>query len=143
MMLSSAAAAQTVDGTSPGRIAQILQAEGYKALVTTDSEGDPKIDSGSHGVSWSIFFYGCTGSRNCRSVQFAAAFDMRDGISPEIINRFNRNKRYTRAYYDTEFDPFLEYDVNLDGGVSEANFADSLDIWNIILGDFIEEIGWE
>jgi len=138
----SVASAQTIDGTSPRAIVDILQGEGYRASLTTDRYGDPKIDSSSQGVNWSIWFYDCTNNRDCRSIQYAASFDLSDGISPNVLNDFARENRYGRVYYDQEFNPYIELDANLAGGVSRANFIDTLQTWGIVLGDFLVAIDW-
>jgi hypothetical protein len=136
-----AALFKTVDATDPARLAEILRDEGYRAKVERDDVGDPKISSSSQGVDWTIFFYDCDGDR-CKSIQFAIAFDTEDGVPLELVNRWNRDNRFAKAYLDDENDPFLEYDVNLVGGVTRNNFADTLGLWEGLLGNFMRHIDW-
>ncbi len=137
------AAAQTVDGTDPERIAGILRDMGYKALLTTDQVGDPKIESKANGNDFSIYFYGCDKGINCKAIQFAAGFDLADGTSLDVINDWNAKNRFGRAYLDDEADPFVELDVNLDfGGVTETNLRDTIDWWDVVMAAFVEHIGF-
>ena len=136
------AAAQGIDATDPEAIAALLRAEGYTARVGADSHGDPKIDSGSQGADWILFFYGCTENRDCQSVQFYAGFDLAEGLPVERLNDWNRGNRFGRAYADADGDPIIEFDVNLAGGVSEANLRDTVGLWSAVLRGFMRHIGW-
>ena len=53
---------------------------------------------------------------------------------------FNVDNRWAKVYLDEDSDPRLEMDANLYGGVSVANFQDTLDWWIIVMNDFIEFI---
>jgi hypothetical protein len=131
-----------IDATSPQAIANLMQQAGYRAVVTTDNIGDPKIESSAAGADFSIYFYGCENGQNCLSVQFSSGYDMPNGVSLQLINDWNATKRFSFAYLDNENDPFLNYDVNLYAGVSEQNFLESLSLWDTILADFHTHIDW-
>jgi Putative bacterial sensory transduction regulator len=131
-----------VDATSPQVIANLMQQAGYRAVVTTDNVGDPKIESSAAGADFSIYFYGCENARNCLSIQFSSGYDMPNGVSLQTVNDWNATKRFSFAYLDNENDPFLSYDVNLYGGVTEQNFLESLALWDTILADFHTHIDW-
>lgn len=137
-----AALAQTVDGSDPAQLVQILQNEGYRAKLEKDNVGDPKIVSSSQGVDWSIFFYDCTDGMHCASIQFSIGFNTENGVPLELMNGWNKENRYARAFVDDEKDPFLKFDVNLDGGVNKANFVDTLTLWETLLADFMKHINW-
>lgn len=137
-----APAGPMIDARNAQAILAVLQGLGYRALLNADSDGDPRIDSASQGVNWSMYFYGCTNGVDCQSVQYSAGFNLRNGIAMQTINTWNRTKRYGKSWIDDENDPYLEMDINLDGGVTEANFRDSLDIWNEILADYLVHIDW-
>ena len=63
-------------------------------------------------------------------------------MTMDQVNTWNREFRFGKVYLDDENDPFLEMDVNLDYGVSEGNFLDTLDWWTVVLGRFEEYIDW-
>lgn len=46
------------------------------------------------------------------------------------------------THIDSEKDPFLKSDVNIDKGVSDANFLDNFKLWFRMMKDIEAEIGW-
>ncbi len=129
-----------VDATDPAVLASLIQDLGYKAKLTTDSVGDPMISSSAHGYDFDVFFYDCTDNANCRAIQFSASFDMTDGMSLTRAEDFNRDKRWVKVYLNDESDPRIEMDYNLYGGVSVANFNDTVDWWQVMMQQFIDYI---
>lgn len=140
VMLAAPLAAQQVDATDPGRLAQIIQNLGYKARVETDSIGDPMLASSAGGTDFSIYFYGCSDNVACKSVLFKVGYDLSAGTTLENVNEWNETSLFGRAYLDDDMDPWLEMAVNLDGGVSQANFEDTYDWWEVIIQQFEEHI---
>jgi len=128
----------TVDARNVDEILSIARGFG-DAQIDKDSGGDPMIRGRIEGVSYRVFFYGCTQNRDCRNIQFYAGWDA-EGITVERLNEWNRNKRFGGAYLDGENDPILEMDVNLDYGVTRKNLEDTFDWWRVILGEFTKEV---
>lgn len=119
----------------------LLQAEGYKAV--DDSTADRlSIESAAEGVRFHVQFFGCDAGKDCQSVQFWSAFDMNSGIDIQRVNDWNRDKRYGKAYIDTEKDPFLEMDVNMTGGISMESAKENLGLWITVLDEFQDHIDW-
>ena len=141
--LAAPAQAQMVTASKPETVIKALQAEGYAAKLEKDGEGDPMIVSSADGVPFRVHFYGCTGGKDCATVQFSAGYD-REGETPlTLINDWNRDKRFGRAFLDKEGDPYLQMDVDLDGGgVSNALFVDNFEFWVTIKQGFEKHIGW-
>lgn len=134
------AAAQNV-GADLQTISGIISAEGYKAKVSTE-DGGPHIISESSGSPFAVIMMGCTENRNCTTVQFYAGFTKK-GVSLEVINKWNAEKRFGRAYLDDAGDPVIEMDLNLDeGGVARANFVDNLGVWVELMAAFKDHIDW-
>ena len=137
------AQAQMVRAQDPASLVRALQGAGYAARLGTDKVGDPLITSGASGTTFQIFFYNCTNNRQCATVQFHSGYDLRNPVSLERINEWNRSQRFGRAYLDKENDPILEMDVDLDdGGLSTALFIDNLEFWTSVLGNFERHIGY-
>lgn len=129
--------------SQPQVLSTYLQDRGYRALLETDSQGDPVIRSSAAGVDFSIYFYGCDGGQNCTTISFSAGFDLIDGTTAEVMNEWNRANRFAYAYIDDEGDPFLNYDVTFaDGGLPPATFGSAIDIWDARLSDFLQHIDW-
>ena len=137
------AQAQMVRAQDPGTIVRALQDSGYTAQLGTDKVGDPMITSGVGGTTFQIFFYNCTDNRECATVTFHSGYDLRDPVTLDRINEWNRSKRFGRAHLDGEDDPILEMDVDLDdGGLSTLLFIDNIEFWSSVLGDFERFIGF-
>lgn len=131
-----------IDASSEQLIADFLQKEGYQAKLEVLDDGEPVIRSSEAGSDFSIYFYDCTNGTNCKTIQFFTAYDLDNGMTMDQVNTWNREFRFGKVYLDDENDPFLEMDVNLDYGVSEGNFLDTLDWWTVVLGRFEEYIDW-
>lgn len=145
-VLGVSAGAQSDDNvlaSDPARIAGLLQDAGYRAQLTNDSDGDPMIKSAAAGSDFTIFFFNCTDGKNCKTIQFFAGFDKAQPMEVDVVNRWNREKRFGKAYLDDEGDPLLEMDLNLDfGGISLNNFRDNLKVWESLLAEFKTAIDW-
>lgn len=137
------ARAQMVRAQDPGSVARSLQQGGYAAKPDTDKVGDPMITSGVNGSTFQVYFYNCTDHKNCATVQFRSGYSLKQRVSLERINEFNRSQRFGRAYLDKEGDPILEMDVDLDdGGLSQALFIDNVEFWETVLSKFEKHIGY-
>jgi hypothetical protein len=129
-----------VDATNPEKLVRVLQSAGYRAQLDVDSVGDPLIKGSLSRSNYSIFFYGCTNNKDCRDVIFTTAY--RVSVSLSLMNEWNKQKRYTRAYQDNDGEAVLEMTVNLYQGVSRENFLDSVDWWQRYLEDFEKHINF-
>jgi hypothetical protein len=141
--LAAPAGAQMVRAQDPQSVVQALQGAGYAASLGVDKVGDPMVTSGVSGTTFQIFFYNCTNHRECATVQFHSGYDLTTAPELASMNEWNRKKRFGRAYLDSENDPILEMDVDLDdGGLSPALFIDNIEFWASILGEFERHIGF-
>jgi hypothetical protein len=129
------AAQSLVDATDPAAIAEI--ARGYGAVeVTTDAVGDPMLRGRMEGVQYLVLFYGCEAGRNCTNIQFQAAWVNNGSTTEQDLEAWNRDNRFGKAHMDAEYDPIIQWDVNLFGGVSRANLDDTFDWWRVVLDKF-------
>lgn len=130
--------------SDPQGLATLMRDAGFRTLLTTDAQGDPRIISATSVVTFSVYFYGCTANENCQSIQFSAGFDLKEGMTADQLNDWNTSKRYAKTYLDAESDPYVQMDINLaHGGVSQMNMLYSLAIWNRLLSDFIRYVDWK
>ena len=137
------AQAQMVKAQDPQSLVKALQNAGYAAKLGTDKVGDPMITSGVSGTTFQIYFYNCTNHKACATVQFHSGYDLKNPVSLERINEWNRGQRFARAFLDKEDDPILQMDVDLDdGGVSTLLFIDNIEFWASLLGAFEKHIGY-
>ena len=146
MLLASTFAAhaqsQTViDGNATDEILNIARGYGSAALET-QSTGNPKISGRIEGVAYQVFFLNCTDNVNCEDLNFYAGF-LDNKQTLEAINAWNRDKRFGRAYLDGDLDAVIEFDVNLQDGVTRDNVDANFAVWSLILGQYKEYIGFK
>ena len=130
-----------VDATQPEKLASLIRDLGYRAAVEQDDAGDPMIRSSAGGSDFLIYFYGCEGGKQCRTVLFQVGYDLESGTTGDVIEEWNETVLFGRAYLDEEADPWLEMPVNLFGGVNRKNFADTFDWWETVIAGFERHIG--
>lgn len=134
-------AIESVDATDPEKLASLIRDLGYRATVEQDDAGDPMISSSAGGSDFHIYFYGCEGGGQCRTLLFQVGYDLESGTTVDVVEDWNENVLFGRAYLDEEADPWVEMPVNLFGGVNRANFEDTFDWWEVVLDDFERHIG--
>lgn len=137
------AIAELLDGSDPIAIVNVMQKEGYRAKLTEDFLGDPKIEGRMGKTEFGIFFYGCVDGEECDSIQFSVGYDLTEGMGLDQANEWNSSKRLSAVNLDEEMDPFLQMDVILDGGVTPENFIRTLETWHISMDEFEDFIGWQ
>jgi hypothetical protein len=141
LSIGGAASAQQVTAADPQSIIAALQSGGYKAVLGKDGSGDPRIESAASGAKFVVTFYGCTKNAACKTVTLYAGWSG-GKATPEQINEWNKNRRFSRAYIDKDGDPVIEFDIDLDdGGMSQALFIDNVQFWESAIGGFKKHLG--
>jgi hypothetical protein len=124
-------------GVTAREVADVLQAEGYKAEIGVDGVGDPKITSAAEGKTFIVLFYGCKEGR-CVAYQMHAGFDVATSPGLAKINEWNRKNRFGRAFLDTEDDPIVEMDVDTEKGFTTEAISNNLATWLAVLSNFVK-----
>lgn len=127
------------DASDPPGLTRFMSALGYAAELTRDGEGQPLIRGRVSRTDYVIQFYECENRTFCNSVQFAAAAPAIATAALEGVNAFNSRWRYGRASLDGA-ELRLQFDVNLDAGVTASNLEDTLDIWRRLVEIFEREL---
>lgn len=120
------------------QIAQVLRAAGYRAEVMGEAGEDRYIVTGTGGTNFTIHMYGCDeAGAACKTVMFYAWFEADPTPSLEAMNSYTAMRRWGRFYIDSEGDPVIEMDIDLeDGGMSPELFIDNVEYWDLALNDF-------
>jgi len=142
LVLTGGAFAQTlITGADTDEILNV--AKGYgAATLTTQSNGDPQITGKIDGIAYQVYFSNCTDNANCEDLNFYAGFlDLKPTL--EVINDWNFNKRFSRAYLDQDKDACVEMDVDLVAGVTPEYLDGQFNVWNLILTQFSEHVGYK
>ena len=134
-MAQKAAGAALLKGADPQAILDIVKGFGSSELGK-DAKGDPRITGRMEGTKYTLVFYGCKANVDCKAVQFIAAWQLKDKLPLERMNIYNNERRFGKALLDKDGDPRVELDVNLAGGVTRANFEDTVDWWKATLVQF-------
>ena len=108
------------------------------ASLGETNDGEPQIEGTVDGINYFIWFYGCQSVRGdgCSSIQYSAAFNT-DGIASTTLNAWNRDFRYGSAYLLDDGTLVIQWSVNLDGGVSADNLADTMGLWRDTIDAFL------
>ncbi len=127
-----------LDGSRVEDILNLALARG-PATLESQANGAPRIAGSIDGVPYQLFFLNCTES--CEDLNFYAGF--RD-IKPtmDAVNAWNRDKRFGNAYLDADLDAVIEFDVNVEYGVSPDNLGAAFALWTLLLGEFAEYVGY-
>jgi hypothetical protein len=124
-----------VTGMDIDRIAQIAGAYGPATRQPDDDQG-PWIRGEMDGTIYTISFLNCQNGANCTSVQFRAWWNSEGAHTLEMMNDWNRQRRFSDAYLDSRGNATIEFDVNLAGGVTAVNFDDTVQWWRAVLREF-------
>lgn len=136
-----ALAQSVIDGSKVDEIVTI--ARGYGA-ATLESQGDgnPRIAGNIKGVPYYVFFKNCAEQAACEDINFYAGFA---NVKPtmDALNAWNRDKRFGKAYLDADLDAAIEYDVNLEYGVTRENLDAAFGLWSVLLVQYTEYVGYK
>ncbi len=140
--VDAAVADGLITGSRIGLIVDALEKAGFEVEVTKDKDGGPRIASTDKEQPFSIHFYGCTDGLDCGYIQFLNGWNLKNGTTAVTIEQWNSDQIWGQAFRDSDKDPWLGLTVNLRGGVTPENFADTIEWWAKILQDFQDHIGW-
>ena len=91
-----------------------------------------------------IFFYSCE-TDVCGDIQYAASFS-NDTITPDLINSWNRDRRFLKAFYmpaeaDREATGVVQYDVLMEGNDVEQ-LTEHTALWLDLVAAFGTTVGY-
>lgn len=135
----------TVSAGDPEGIAKLLRERGQTAILTIDEFNDPLIETSTGNADYSVWFYGCTAHRDCRSILLRATRMSPGRASYEAMNSWNADQRWTKVYSADVNAAVLEMDVSFRAGsmsaaMSAEAFSSVLDIWDGSLEQFVRFI---
>lgn len=143
LALPQAALAQLggmITGLDVDRTVELARAYGQAERRFDDAEDGPWIRAEMDGVIYTITFLNCSGGTDCTSLQFRAWWESDGAHTVEQMNAWNRDRRFSAAYLDVNNNATVEFDVNLAGGVTAVNLDDTLQWWQVVLREFLNEV---
>ena len=128
-------------GITPGEMEALLKAGSYR-YERVEEGGSVYFHLRLAGLMAVLFLQDCR-EGSCESLLLYAGFSTDNPPSLELVNEWNREKRFSRAYLDEEGDPVLEADLDLAGGVADGAIRAFLDLFEENLRAFAAWIGLE
>lgn len=134
MAAFSAHAEDLISQTTAQQMGNILKQNSFAVTdVGLTSDGNPQVMAKFDQTVFQVLFYDCNTSNpvRCTRIQLRADYNA-PTIQFEPLNDYNAAWVFGKAYrYQTDggFGASIEYAINLEGGVSQANLKSSLDIW--------------
>ena len=141
LALAGTAQAQSITGADTAEI--LNAARGYGAATLTEqSNGDPQITGKINGISYQVYFRNCTDGAECEDLNFYLGFlDLKPSL--DVINDWNLNKRFSRAYLDQDLDACVEMDLDLVKGVSAEYLDSQFGLWSMVVEQFSDHVGYK
>ncbi|WP_237152492.1 YbjN domain-containing protein [Oryzibacter oryziterrae] len=130
----------TFDAQSPKSVALAMQDLGYKAELDQNDNGEPIIQGRIARANYTMIFQGCTHKKDCLHILFLAWWDV-DTKTDHLpaVNDWNRDHVMGRAFLNKDEDSIgFDFALATVGGMTRDTFADNLQWWGDILGDFYQ-----
>lgn len=133
-----AAPRPAASGVSPAAVIAWLTTQGLTAGALQNDQGRQFVRVDADGLAWLLFFQSCENGL-CSDVQFTTGVS-NAAVTPEVINGWNRDRRFLKAIYEAPEgtnppSAVVQYDVLLNGSGPEQ-LADHLSIWRGLLPEF-------
>ena len=131
-------------GVSIEAVRAWLISKGGQVSEINRQDGETWISINDSPLSWVIFFYSCEADV-CGDIQYAASFS-NPGISQAMINDWNRDQRFLKAYFIPAADGRdntggVQYDVLMQGGDVEQ-LTDHTALWLDLVAAFGATVGY-
>jgi hypothetical protein len=126
--------AQGIDRITAPQMAGLLRSLGHQAeVVQENNRTRVRTEIGNRRVS--VYFYACN-EAGCQSIQYRALFQRNQRFTLAFVNAWNYEKRFAKAYLDSDGDLVLEWDVDFDGGVTVNFMTESVNTFQTMLRAF-------
>ncbi|MCR8724222.1 YbjN domain-containing protein [Frigidibacter sp. ROC022] len=137
-----APAFEVVLANDPVGIQQAMMNAGYRAELTTDDQGNPKIIGTASKSTYWILFLDCQASSGCLGLEFYVSYSLDRKPTLEQVDQFNNDFRYIRAFTNKDGQPRMMMDILVrDGGLDKRTFLEYVRLWTVIMPSFEEMIG--
>ena len=131
-----------VQANDPVGIQQAMMNAGYRAELTTDDKGNPKIIGTASKSTYWILFLDCQATSGCLGLEFYVSYSLDQKPSLEQVNQFNNDFRYVRAFTNNEGQPRMMMDILIrDGGMDTKTYLEYVRLWTVIMPSFEDMIG--
>lgn len=106
----------------------ILEGCGYQVRKGDDGTGKSRFTFTLNGLDITLYqFTDRADAEPTTSLTLMLGLDLADSASLRTANRFNAQSEYTKAFIDSDGDPYLVSDLDLVGGVSKESVTAFID----------------
>ena len=135
VLSNHASAQQDVLSGSPltaQAVAAAFESIGVGTQVGTDDYGDPYVElspgGGLRADFGNVIFWDCDSAGVCDSILMVAGYQpQRRPVYLDVINQWNVERRWVRAYVDSENYVIIDMDVSGYGGISNQALVTQVD----------------
>ena len=129
---------EVVNHLKPDDIAGVLRDAGFRAELLKQNNRW-RIHTGMGGRKITVYLY-CDESGACDSLTYSLGFTASSDFTLAMANKWNRDKRYAKAYIDTDGGMVMEYDLSFSGGVTRDTVAESARLFDRLVSMFDQAI---
>lgn len=131
-------------GVSPEAVRAWLISKGGTVSEVRSEGAETWLTVSDGPLNWMVFFYSCQAGV-CGDIQYAASFS-NDTITPDLINSWNRDRRFLKAFYmpaeaDREATGVVQYDVLMEGNDVEQ-LTEHTALWLDLVAAFGTTVGY-
>jgi Putative bacterial sensory transduction regulator len=143
-LLGSAAHAQTPqNGLAVADVSQWIASKGGVVSAVQRDGGQIFFTVQDGGLTWAVFFYGCTNDV-CEDIQYSAAF-ANPSVTLDAVNAWNTQQRFLKAFYSPgaagqNATAAVQFDVLLQGE-SVDQLTNPTAVWIGMLPEFAVRVG--
>lgn len=137
-VVSNTVAAQSpiLTRISADEMMALLAEEGFMNVEVAGQQDDTQfLQVTLAGEKWQLIMYNCN-NQGCTNLQFHIAYSFENGLDGKVTNKWNKERRFGAAYIDDENDPHLEFDFDLEGGVSKGAIREAIKTWGLLVSSF-------
>jgi len=137
--MAIAVPAQAQDArVDPDHYMMLLQDAGYPAKYFNDDTDYRQILSKAGDYQFLVEFYDCVDSKACQTLEFYSNFPMDPAPTKEKVAAYSGPREGARIMLDRRGDAVIkmELDINQEGGLTDAQFIDSVKSWGTMLANF-------
>ena len=122
-----------LDGIDPSAVTGVLDLLGRQYRVGYDNYGAPLIGILPNDALGTremyVLFNACDTENVCEDITLVS-WDLERGPTHlEMINRWNRDNRFLRAFIDPDYGPVLQMDINSGGGLGPDSLTRQISLY--------------
>jgi hypothetical protein len=125
-------------------VGSVLDELGLDYAERINDDGSPYLElvlpANLPGEQAIVFFHECAPGGTCEDIRLWSWYDTTPSL--DVLNQWNADGRWTKAYLDLDRDAVLEMDINATGGIGTEALAILINTYFMRMQDFAAHIGY-